>query len=302
MKATVENKLGIISGLAAVVLIVAGVASFQNTQRLILVNGRVARTNEVLAAISETFSAIQGAQNDATDFAMVRDEQFRNSYFLSVAQAQGQFDHLRSLTADDPHQQSRLDRLDDQIENAFSIFHLVMNQPQGEKTMAADAAQYRVQEERCLDGIRREFRAMEKEEHHQLDQRNAESAATARRTIFIVVLGSVLAVAILVVASVIVRRDVARRLRAERALRSSEQRYRLLFDHNLAAVFLTSLEGILLDCNEAFVRLGGGSSRQAIVGRTAVDYYVQPQERQALSEGSAQGRKSDRPRDVLSPG
>jgi PAS domain S-box-containing protein len=284
MKATVENKLGIISGLAAVVLIVAGVASFRNTQRLILVNGRVARTNEVLAAISETFSAIQGAQNDATDFAMVRDERFRNSYFSSVAQAQGQFDHLRSLTADDPHQQSRLDRLDDQIENAFSIFHLVMNQPQGEKTMAADAAQYRVQEERCLDGIRREFRAMEEEEHHQLDQRNAESAATARRTIFIVVLGSVLAVAILVVASVIVRRDVARRLRAERAMRSSEQRYRLLFDHNLAAVFLTSLEGILLDCNEAFVRLGGGSSREAIVGRTAVDYYLQPQERQALLE------------------
>jgi CHASE3 domain sensor protein len=63
MKATIEKRLGIISGLAAVVLVVAGVLSYQNTQRLIMVNGRVTKTNEVLAAISQTFSAIQAAQN-----------------------------------------------------------------------------------------------------------------------------------------------------------------------------------------------------------------------------------------------
>ena len=137
---------------------------------------------------------------------------------------------------------------------------------------------------------------MEEEEHRLLEQRNAESAATARRTIIIVVLGNVLAVAILVLASVILRRDVARRVRAEKALRSSEQRYRLLFDHNLAAVFLTSLNGILLDCNEAFFRLGGASSREEILGRSAVDYYLQPQDRQTFlkdlrKEGKVIGRE-----------
>ena len=88
-----ENRLGIVSSLAAVILIVAGWLSYQNTQRLILVNGRVAETNEVLAAISQTFSAIQDAQNRATDFAIVRDEQFRVSYYASVAEAQKQIDH-----------------------------------------------------------------------------------------------------------------------------------------------------------------------------------------------------------------
>ena len=63
MKATIEKRLGIVSGLAALVLVVAGVLSYQNTQRLIMVNGRVTKTNEVLAAISQTFSAIQAAQN-----------------------------------------------------------------------------------------------------------------------------------------------------------------------------------------------------------------------------------------------
>ncbi|HXW13354.1 MAG TPA: CHASE3 domain-containing protein, partial [Terriglobia bacterium] len=267
MKVTIENRLGIISSLAAVVLIITGVLSYQNTQRLILVNGRVTQTNEVLAAISQTFSAIQGAQNRATDFAIVRDKQYRDGYYASVAQAQRQFDRLRSLTADNPHQQARMDRLDDQIENAFSIFHLVMNQSQGEKFSAANAAQLQVREEQCLDEIRREFQGMEQEEHRLLDQRNAESAATARRTIGIVVLGSVLAMAILILASVILRRDVRRRVRAERALSSSEQRYRLLFAHNLAAVFLTSLEGIIQDCNDAFVDLSGCSSREEVLGQ-----------------------------------
>ncbi len=284
MKATIENRLGIISGLAAMVLIVAGLLSYQDTERLILVNGRVSKTNEVLAAISQTFSAIQGAQNQATDFAIVRDERFRAGYYTSVAQTQKQFDHLRSLTSDNPHQQSQLDRLDDQITNAFSIFHVVMNLPEGEKFTAANAAQLQVREEQCLDEIRRDFQAMEAEEHRLLDQRNAESAASAKRTIIIVVFGNVLAMAILILASVILRIDFARRVKAEKALSSSEQRYRSLFQYNLAAVFVTSLDGYIQDCNEAFIYLAGRSSVEEVVGRNVAGHYLRAQDREAFVE------------------
>jgi PAS domain S-box-containing protein len=284
MKATIEKRLGIVSGLAALVLVVAGVLSYQNTQRLIVVNRRVTLTNEVLAAISQTYSAIQGAQNRATDFAIVRDEGFRNGYYAGVAQAERQFDHLRALTADNPRQQAQLDRLDDQIENVFSIFHLVMNLPQNEKFAAENAAQLQVREEKCMDDIRRNIQAMEEEEHRLLEQRNAESAATARSTILIVVLGSVLAVAILVLASVILRRDITRRVKAESALISSEQRYRSLFEHNLAAVFLTTLDGQIQDCNDAFVHLTGFSSRREVVGQSTANYYFSLKDREVFVE------------------
>jgi len=296
MKATVEKQLGIISSLAAAVLIIAGVLSYQNTQELILVNGRVAKTNEVLAAISLTFSAIQDAQNRATDFAIVRDEQFRDLYYASVAQAQKQFDHLRTLTSDNPRQQARLDGLDNQIENAFSIFHLVMNLPQGEKFAAETAAELQVREEKSMDEIRRDIHAMEEEEHRLLEQRNAESASTARNTISIVVLASVLAVAILMLASVILHIDIVRRVKAENALSTSEHRYRLLFQHNLAAVFLTSLDGQIHECNEAFVHLAGYSCREEVLRRNATDFYCQAGDREALveilrQEGRVTGRE-----------
>ena len=296
MKSAIENQLGIISSVAAAVLIVAGLLSYQNTQHLILANAKVTETNIVLAAISRTYSAIQAAQNRSTDFAVVGDEQFRAGYYASVAQAQTQFDLLRKLTANNPRQQLRLDALDDQMENAFSIFHVVMNMSPGEKGVAATSAKLRVREEECMDGIRRDFQAMEQEEHRILDQRNAESAATAHRTILIVVLASVLALAMLLMASATLHRDIARRVEAERAQFASEQRYRLLFQNNLAAVFLTSLGGQIQDCNKAYLDIWGCSSREEVLGRSAAEFYVRPGDREALvedlrKEGKVAGRE-----------
>jgi PAS domain S-box-containing protein len=295
MKVTIENRLGIISSLAALVLILVGLLSYQNTQRLIVVNGRVAATNEVLAAISQAFSAIQDAQNQATNFAIIQDEQFRVSYFTSVAQAQRRVDHLRQLTSGNPRQQARLDKLEPQIENAFSIFHLVMNLPQGEKFTTADAAGIQGHEEQAMAEIRRGFQDMEGDEHQSLAQRNAESAASARNTIIIVVLGNVLAMAILIVASGVLHLDIGRRMKTERALSSSEQRYRLLFQNNLSAVFVTTITGQILDCNEAYIHLMGCSSREEILGPNASGIYLRAGDREAFVEAlRKKGRVSDR--------
>jgi two-component system sensor histidine kinase/response regulator len=132
--------------------------------------------------------------------------------------------------------------------------------------------------------IRLNMKAMEDEEHRLLSQRNSAAAASARSTITIVVLGSVLALAILGSAGVMLHRDMSRRVKAERALRSSEERYRLLFQNILAAVLVTTLDGQLLDCNEAFVELMGCSSRDQALARHATAYYVHEQDREAFLE------------------
>ncbi len=57
-----------------------------------------------------------------------------------------------------------------------------------------------------------------------------------------------------------IAREVTAQLRAERALRVSEQRYRLLFERNLVGVYRCTPEGRILECNEAFARLFGYDS------------------------------------------
>ena len=68
-------------------------------------------------------------------------------------------------------------------------------------------------------------------------------------------------------------RDITARRRAEEALAESEERYRLLFQRNLAGVYRVSLTGRILDCNEACARIFGFSDRSELVGRNASEVY-----------------------------
>ncbi len=57
-----------------------------------------------------------------------------------------------------------------------------------------------------------------------------------------------------------VLRDITGRKRMEAGLRESEERYRLLFERNLAGVYRSTAEGRLLECNRAFARMLGYAS------------------------------------------
>lgn len=59
--------------------------------------------------------------------------------------------------------------------------------------------------------------------------------------------------------------------RAELALRTSEERYRLLYERNLAGVYSTTLDGRILAINDACARMFGYSSREEAMKHTLWD-------------------------------
>jgi PAS domain S-box-containing protein len=83
---------------------------------------------------------------------------------------------------------------------------------------------------------------------------------------------------------------------AEVALATSERRYRLLFERNLSGFCRTTVEGRVLECNDAFAHLLGYADRGEAQRLKASDFYFEPRERHALisaalREGAINGRE-----------
>ncbi|MFO7667931.1 MAG: PAS domain S-box protein, partial [Desulfobacterales bacterium] len=86
-------------------------------------------------------------------------------------------------------------------------------------------------------------------------------------------------------------------------VRESEMRYRQLFERNLAGVYRTTIDGRLLDCNDAFALMYGFDSRDEAIQRPVEDFFISSEARQkfisALQKGGvlldfeSQGRRKD---------
>jgi PAS domain S-box-containing protein len=92
------------------------------------------------------------------------------------------------------------------------------------------------------------------------------------------------------------------RKRAEDALRSSEESYRSLFENNVTGVYRSSIEGGILDCNDAFARILGYQRRELIGSNASIlypeageraEFIAQLREHGSLSAHECQLRRSD---------
>lgn len=87
--------------------------------------------------------------------------------------------------------------------------------------------------------------------------------------------------------------DITLRRSAEEDLKGIEQRYRLVFDQNLAGIMLSTRGGRILQCNPAFARMLGYSSPAEVEQRRASEFYFDPADRDALvSQLAEQGSMS----------
>jgi PAS domain S-box-containing protein len=78
--------------------------------------------------------------------------------------------------------------------------------------------------------------------------------------------------------------DITDRKRAEEQLRDSEARYRSLFERNLAGVFRSSVDGEIIECNEAYARILGCASAEEAMSQNAEAFYRDPADRTRLIE------------------
>ena len=77
-------------------------------------------------------------------------------------------------------------------------------------------------------------------------------------------------------------RDLTERKRAEEVVQASERRYRRYVERNAAAFICTTLDGRLVECNDAAVRLVGYESQEELLSHRTTQFYFNPADQQAV--------------------
>src|ERR1043166_2841766 len=126
------------------------------------------------------------------------------------------FNQLRTLTADDPQQQQRLAELEPLITSRIAdIAELI----EVRKARGLEAAARKIasgEGKQVMDRVRRVVSQMEQAETELLTERSTKAEAGARATIFILISGALLALAVVAIASVLLHRDIVERKRVEK--------------------------------------------------------------------------------------
>jgi PAS domain S-box-containing protein len=77
----------------------------------------------------------------------------------------------------------------------------------------------------------------------------------------------------------LLQREIAERKRTAEALRENEEKYRILFDESIDAIYITSREGKFIDANRALLELFGYTREEIIQDLNVREIYVYPDDR-----------------------
>lgn len=164
MKWSVGVKIGSAFALVWLLLLAIGAASYRSTVQLIETAGMVEHTNQVHFELTALLSHLQDAETGGRGFVLTDEDRYLEPHTAGVAQAKVSVQQLRQLTADNPHQQRRIDALEPLIQDKFAELDNIIEL---RRSKGMDAAVKLVLTDRgkvYMDQIRESVAGMDKEE------------------------------------------------------------------------------------------------------------------------------------------
>jgi PAS domain S-box-containing protein len=294
MRWSIQSKVGASFGLAALLLIFLGVASYQTTTTLISTLQWVAHTRAVMEALDATFSGLKGIESDSRGYVITGDDAFIAHYGRTIADLPRTVSRLRSLTVDNPRQQVRLDQLEALIASKMAWTDKVVTSTSRNGSATGMALTRSGTGKALMDKAERIIMDMATEETSLLRAREAAAQAGAKRALWLGILRTLLAVGLVVAAYAFVRIDLARRRRTESALQQNEAFLSSIIDNIPNMVFVKDARELrFVRFNRAGEELLGYSADE-LIGKNDRDFFPEAEaqfftakDRQVLDTGQA---------------
>lgn len=215
MKWNVGMKIGAGFGLALAILVVIGAVTYRSTDKLTETAEWVAHTHKVLEKLVQIIQALDDAETGQRGFIITGEEPYLEPYQAGVALLAQKGPEVRTLTADNPNQQRRLDALEPVIKERLASLKT------GVELRKASDKGFEVARDwmktgkgkKEMDEIRKIVREMEGEENTLLIKRADEAQASARTATLTIVFGTLAAFIVLAVAGFVITRNIANPLK-----------------------------------------------------------------------------------------
>jgi signal transduction histidine kinase/CheY-like chemotaxis protein/CHASE3 domain sensor protein len=253
---SVERTL--ISGFTAITLVftLLGGLLWQSAADSVQASNAVAHTHEVLESLQKISSEMSRAEAashgyliaGADDYIKIRDKALQGAY-----QA---IHHAELLTADNPHQQPRLDRIEEIIAKRREIFLRYQHLRQQEGLIAT-ARQFGLGLPLTAQ-LQNALQEISNEENQLVQKRKAETGSLRKTTGIIFIASALTLLGVLAFLFLRIRLDYRMRKQATMALQKSEALLKQILDALPVSVFVADASGTLTMTNPAAKKMWAG--------------------------------------------
>ena len=211
-------------GFALFLLVVIGVVSFVAIRSLEHNSDRVTHTQEVMAHASRVGSLLADAETGQRGFIVTGDPMFLEPYVTATGSLRAEVDTLRQLVQDNPRQEKRTTLLRSLAAERMAVLAGGIEARRQGGVAAGREWVLNNGGREIMDQIRAVLNAVRIEEEMLFQQRDQTARASAMFATSLIVVGSIAAIVIVLIASGMVRRDLRRRIETENELREARDR------------------------------------------------------------------------------
>ncbi|MBE9035761.1 response regulator [aff. Roholtiella sp. LEGE 12411] len=185
----IGTKIGVSFALSLAILTTIGLISYQSTNELIETSDQEKHTYQVLNQLDKLNSQLINAETGQRGYIITGEQRYLEPYSAAIERLDQQIRELQKLTADNPNQQNRLDRLQPLITKRMAVMKNVINIRQSQGLETAQKAILTDSGKQLMDQIQKLFQAMENEENVLLKQRSEKAQVATQQTIASIVYG-----------------------------------------------------------------------------------------------------------------
>jgi PAS domain S-box-containing protein len=242
---------------ALMVVVATAMVSYRTTRDLVDTSRWVAHTHEVREQLASTLSALQDAETGQRGYVITGARADLAPYEAARRMVPGRIARLRALVSDNPAQDAAAEELEALIERRLGVMRRAIRRRKHDDFAGARAMILTGAGARAMEAVRQAIHRMEADENVLLAERvhAANRAAWTASATFAV--AGTLAVTLIILLQILVRRTLRDRAENEARRRASNHRFRRVVESNMIGIVFWRDGSAITDANDAFLEFLG---------------------------------------------